>query len=177
MIKKIPSLLTWFSLLSVIAIPGHTQTFITNHRDTIIVQSGIEKDRVSPIWVKALTNRMPADKIDSIAGLTKPLTIQEENWEKIIQSKSSGWNLFRDSLGIPFKAVNLSDTIYILTGYSGRDDGFTYGLQTVCFDLTALQREYGNVDLPENDKRIDGCLLTSIRICFTRHGLKKQVMN
>ena len=37
----------------------------------------------------------------------------------------------------------------------GTDDGFTYGHQTVCLDLSALYRSYGSAELPENSNRID----------------------
>ena len=37
----------------------------------------------------------------------------------------------------------------------GVDDAFTYQYNTVCFDLTALQTNYGAADLAENDERMD----------------------
>lgn len=123
--------------------------------DTIIARSGIVQDKSSPDWLKALKSRLPAQKVDSISRITKEVTKEEAGWKKVIESKTGRWNAFRDSLGVPFNNIHLTDTVYILTGYGGDDDGFTYGLQTVCFDLTALQREYGNAVLPENDNRLD----------------------
>ena len=90
-----------------------------------------------------------------MARLNRPLTTEELDWQQLITAKALRWNHFRDSLGILFPQIQLPDTIQVLLGFQGNDDGFTYGNSTVCIDLTALCRAYGKASLPENDPRID----------------------
>lgn len=123
--------------------------------DTVIIKPGITREMINADWKSALGSRMRKEYIDSIALLKRALTTGEKGWEKLIASKITKWNAFKDSLAIPFIDVQISDTIYLLLGYRGNDDGFTYGYQTVCLDLTALNSEYGRADLPENNSRID----------------------
>ncbi len=129
--------------------------FTSIDNDTIIIKTAIEKDHISSEWKDALKTRMTKKYIDSLSGIKKLFTGEEAGWLTLINSKAMRWNSFRDSLAIPFSNIVLNDTINILLGCGGADDGFTYQLRTVCFDLTALQTNYGNADLPENNERID----------------------
>jgi hypothetical protein len=124
-------------------------------KDTIIVSPGYFENGISAEWKNALVSRMNSFHLDSFSQLQRALTKEEKAWEKLIISKARTWTTFKDSLSIPFKDVEISETIYVLTGFLGDDDGFTYGRQTVCLDLTALFKAYGKADLPENDNRID----------------------
>ncbi len=124
-------------------------------KDTIIVKPGYPENGISAEWKNALVSRMNSFHLDSFSQLQRTLTKEEKAWENLIISKATTWNTFKDSLSIPFIDVEISETIYVLTGYLGDNDGFTYGNQTVCLDLTALNRAYGEADLPENDNRID----------------------
>ncbi len=126
-----------------------------NPAGIIIVKSGVENNRLSAAWKEAITSRMPKAKLDSMAKLERPLTPAEKEWGLLIREKKTMWNGFRDSLAVPFTAIRLPDTIFVLLGGFGVDDGFTYKNQTVCLDLTALQKEYGDAALPENQSRID----------------------
>jgi hypothetical protein len=126
-----------------------------NKKDTIIIKADLENGRIPVEWKNALASRMSKEYIDSLSRLQRFLTPGEQAWQELIAAKAAKWNSFKDSLAIPFGNVQSSDTIYILLGYRGSDDGFTYGYQTVCLDLTALQGAYGNASLPENDNRID----------------------
>ncbi|MGZ8516860.1 MAG: hypothetical protein ACXWWD_05895 [Chitinophagaceae bacterium] len=123
--------------------------------DTIIVKPGFSENGISAEWKNALGSRMNSFRLDSFSHLQRTLAKEEKAWEKLIISKAGTWNEFMDSLSIPFKDVEISETVHVLIGYLGDDDGFTYGNQTVCLDLTALNRAYGEADLPENDNRID----------------------
>ncbi|HKO82510.1 MAG TPA: hypothetical protein VJU78_19005 [Chitinophagaceae bacterium] len=124
-------------------------------KDTIIIKPGILNEMVSADWKNALSSRMSKEYIDSLARLQRALTAEEQSWENLLHPKTKTWNTYKDSLAAPFVNVEISDTTYVLLGYRGRDDGFTYGYQTVCLDLTALNSEYGRADLPENSNRID----------------------
>jgi hypothetical protein len=61
----------------------------------------------------------------------------------------------RDSLGVPFGKTSTPDVIYVMVGFLWKDDGFTYGLNTVCLDVTAMLQNYGSASLAENSNRID----------------------
>ena len=123
--------------------------------DTMIIKKGFAAGKFSAEWNMALETRMSAARIDSFARLQRALTKEELEWEKLIAAKASRWNSFKDSLQQPFGKLPISDTIYVMLGFLGSDDGFTFGLQTVCLDLTALQSAYGDAQIPENFERID----------------------
>ncbi len=130
-------------------------TYVLACNDTIIIKAGIENNKISAEWKEALTGRMNLAGIDSLTSLQRPVSPEEQNWQHLIASRKEEWNGFKDSLARPFPTVIISDTIYILPGYHGTDDGFTYGFQTICFDLTALQAAYGSAAMPDNANRID----------------------
>lgn len=123
--------------------------------DTMIIKKGFAAGKLSAEWKMALETRMSTARIDSFARLLRALTKEELEWEKLIAAKARYWNSFKDSLQQPFGKLPISDTIYVMLGFMGSDDGFTFGLQTVCLDLTALQSAYGDAQLPENRERID----------------------
>jgi hypothetical protein len=124
-------------------------------KDTIIIKEGITGKMITAEWENALASRMSKAYIDSLARLQRDLTTEEQAWKDLISSKTDIWNTFKDSLAIPFADLKISDTIYVLAGYHGSDDGFTYGYETICLDLTALNNAYGQAELPENNTRID----------------------
>ena len=123
--------------------------------ETLIVRAGFAAERISKEWSNAIESRMSRHTLDSMLALTRPMSKEELEWKALIESKAARWNLFRDSLAVPFQQANLDDTVYVIVGYLGVDDGFTYQYQTVCLDVTALNREYGSASLSGNDGRID----------------------
>ncbi len=123
--------------------------------DTVIIRSGIADDKISMEWKNALVTRMTKTSIDSVSALHKILTTAEKDWIKLIESKTTLWNSFKDSLESVFSDCHVPGTVYVLLGFTGLDDAFTYEYNTVCFDLTALQTNYGSAMLPENNERID----------------------
>jgi hypothetical protein len=132
---------------------GHVCALACN--DTIIIKSGIENNKISADWKEALAGRMSLPGIDSLASLQRPVSTEEQDWQHLIASRKEKWNGFKDSLAMPFPTVIMPDTIYILPGYGGADDGFTFGFQTICFDITALLAAYGNASMEENANRLD----------------------
>ena len=123
--------------------------------DIIISKLCITNDKISKDWSNALSTRMPKAKLDSVSAFKKLITTEEKKWIELIESKTIKWNKFKDSIEIPFNNCHLQDTIYVFMGYSGVDDGFTYRNNTLCFDITALQTNFGSAILPENNDRID----------------------
>lgn len=120
-----------------------------------IVRPGFANERLSPEWRNAIGSRMAPRQLDSVMALSRSLHPEELEWKSLIESRAARWGLMRDSLGIPFGNETLDDTLSVIVGYMGRDDGFTYRYEAVCLDLTALHREYGSAVLPENNPRID----------------------
>lgn len=121
---------------------------------TVIVKTGFSNGQISAQWRDALRSRMDASKLDSFARIKRQLNREEIAWEQLIRSKTGLWNSFRDSLAVPFNDIVLNDSITVMLGFLGADDGFTYKEKTVCLDLTALYRAYREADLPENQDRI-----------------------
>ena len=131
------------------------QACTAQSKKIVLVKPGVINNQLSPEWKDALVTRMDKEELDSMAGLNRALTSEEQAWFKLIQSKTTKWNAFRDSLGVPFGNPRLADTLYILLGGFGVDDAFTYGPRTVCLDLTAFQANYGMAGLAENSERVD----------------------
>lgn len=126
-----------------------------NNNDTMIIKAGVINNRLTWGWKKAIENRVSPKLLDSMAEVNRPLTVAENQWLELIAAKTRRWNGFRDSLLVPFNDLEIADTIYILLGAHGVDDGFTFEKNTVCFDLTALNKEYGSASLHENSNRMD----------------------
>jgi hypothetical protein len=121
----------------------------------IVVEAGVYQNQISQQWIDALQSRQSKAYIDSLTLVSRPMNAAEQSWLQLMQSKAVYWNTLRDSLQVPFNGINLKDTVYVLTGYLGEDDGFTYQDNTICFDLTAFQENYDSATLPENNNRID----------------------
>ncbi len=145
-------------------------------KDTIIIKPGVRGEMITADWKSALGSRISKAYIDSISLLKRALTTEEKAWEKLIVSKIQTWNAFKDSLAVPFTDTEISDTIYVLLGYRGNDDGFTFGYQTVCLDLTALSNAYGDADQPENNNRIDRIFAHEYTHLLHKSWAKKQAL-
>ena len=147
-----------FSLLVCIVIISckHSEKKIPNKRNQVThIKLCVENNQITKDWRNALTRRKSVAYLDSLEQVVKPLSISENAWLNLIKSKENSWNQMKDSLKIPFGDIYINDTTYVYLGYQGNDDGFTYKYQTVCFDLTALNRAYGSAKDSVNDNRID----------------------
>ena len=131
------------------------EKLLTPGTKTLIVKTAIVDNSISSEWKEAIKTRMSQERIDSFGQLRRALSPDELAWKRLIESKAASWNGFRDSLAIPFREIDLNDTIFVMLGFLGVDDGFTFGSQTVCLDLTALLRAYGKSSVAENNDRID----------------------
>lgn len=115
----------------------------------------IKNNKISEEWRHVLTSRMSKNYLDSLELVEKQLTTQENDWLELISTKANYWNTIKDSLKVPFSNTYINDTTYVFLGYQGNDDAFTFKYQTVCLDLTALQRAYGSAKDSINSNRID----------------------
>ena len=136
-------------------LPLHATHHPRDYERIIIVKMGIADQRISGDWRATLRDRMSKEDIDSLGKVKRKLTTEETEWKDLIVSKTAEWNSYRDSLAVPFHKIILPDTIYVMLGFLGDDDAFTFEKQTVCLDLTALSRVYGKADLDENGSRIN----------------------
>ncbi len=116
---------------------------------------GYKNNKIAPIWIDALKTRQKKEYLDSIKQITRPLSKEENNWVKLIESRLNYWSSIKDSIKVPFSDVFINDTTFVLLGYTGYDDGFSYKDKTVCFDVTALNREYGSALDSINTNRMD----------------------
>ncbi len=121
----------------------------------VMVRLCLEDNKISTEWKKALTRRHSKQFLDSLSQVKRPLTDEENKWYELITSRAEYWNQLKDSLRVPFGDIYINDSTYVFLGYLGSNDGFTYQYQTVCFDLTALQKTYGSANDPVNTNRID----------------------
>lgn len=145
----------------------------TTSNYAVIVKLGLENDRISSDWKKALTNRLSKENLDSISTIKKPLTPAENNWYQLIKTRADQWASFRDSLQVPFSGIKVNDTTYVLLGNQGGDDAFSYQHQTVCFDLTALHRAYGSANKTVNTNRIDRIFSHEYTHLLSKEWVKK----
>src|SRR5262245_52154031 len=110
----------------------------TGHTKVVIPEHGVKGNMVTARWKNAIESRLTAERFDSISRLARSLSAEENKWIDLIKSRSGEWNLYRDSLAVPFGGSKVPDTVYVLMGSFGYDDAFTFQFNTVCFDLTAL---------------------------------------
>lgn len=125
------------------------------NNSAVIIKMGVDSNYLTPDWIHAIESRMSKQKLDSMQGIRRTLTVEEKDWVTLIESKRIVWNIYRDSLQVPFNSIEVTDSIYVLLGFGGVDDAFTYQYNTVCFDLTALVENYGLAQAVENKSRID----------------------
>lgn len=115
----------------------------------------IQNNKISSDWRNALTRRHSNEFLDSLSQVQRPLTKEETEWYDLVDSRADQWNQLKDSLKVPFGDIYINDTTNIYLGYQGNDDAFTYQYQTVCFNLTAMVKEYGSAKKSINANRID----------------------
>ena len=149
--------LIWLLLYVSLVSCKKTNTIATNNTELkkTYIKLCVENNKITQDWRNVLARRQSKTYLDSLEQVVKPLNYHEKDWLNLIKSKANQWNQMKDSLKVPFGEIYISDTTYIYLGYQGNDDGFTYQYQTVCLDLTALQRAYGSAKDSVNDNRID----------------------
>lgn len=125
--------------------------------DTVLLlEHGVREDgRPTSRWIEAIYARRDKDTIERLKETSKPFTGEEQLWAELIQNRINVWKERIDSLSIPFKEVELPDSVFVLMGNAGGEDAFAYKDSTIGFDLSKLQQIYGSASKPENQDRID----------------------
>lgn len=139
-----------------VCVCAFTGVYSQSPKTALIVKLGLTtNNHLSTDWKDALAPRMTRAELDSMAALHRSLTADELGWKKLIESKTESWNAMRENLGVPFGNGSVPDTVDVLLGAFGIDDGFIYQYNTICLDVTALQTAYGRASLPENSEKVD----------------------
>lgn len=146
-------LLALFFVLSVAAVRGQSHSENTN--PTIEVTMGLQVDgTITDDWYKAIKDRLPIDEARRIRTTRRPLTEGEGEWLHLIRVSAVGWGERRIILQKPFTGISLPKKTYILVGNQIGDDGFTYRDDTICVDVAAMEKNYGDASTDENQQRL-----------------------
>jgi hypothetical protein len=119
----------------------------------------------SEIWLNAVQNRNSPQDWVLLKQSKKPLSENEILWYQAIEQQLPTFNQLLPKLHLAFKGVKPPQKVQILAGNQGGNDGFTYGLDTICVDLSAWARAYGK---PDNSTRIVRILMHEYSHLLTR---------
>lgn len=124
-------------------------------RTPIEVHLGVTKDgAITDTWYRAIKDRISKDTLSEIKATRLPLGPAEIKWLKLVNEVSAEWTRRRARLHLPFGSTKLQTKLYILAGNQIGDDGFTYKDDTICLDLAAFAKNYGDPTTKENADRI-----------------------
>ncbi len=122
----------------------------------VVVRLGLAEDgSITPEWRGALAPRLDPAVLARVEAGRRPLSAAEREWQALVESRASAWRERIPSLLVPYGELRLPATVVALLGNQGGDDGFTSGLDTVCFDLARLVELYGSPRQAENRERLD----------------------
>lgn len=121
------------------------------------VTSGLTPDGgATPLWLAVLRARRAPDSAHRAAAEPgHPLEAGEAAWAAMIESRGPAWAAGTGAVAAPYRPVPGPDTVLVVLGNRGASDAFTHDERTVGFDLSALQREYGDAGKPGNQDLID----------------------
>ncbi|HEX6107658.1 MAG TPA: hypothetical protein VFZ26_18885 [Gemmatimonadales bacterium] len=116
-----------------------------------VTPAGEASDR----WLAMIRRRVSPDRYAAIAPIRKPLSAEERAWADLIVSRRDGWERDIPALAALFEPVPPPAEAVIVIGNRGAEDAFTHDPITIGFDLSALQRVYGDAASPANPARMD----------------------
>ncbi len=150
---------------------------VSSPKPVIKITPAVAGNKLSTDWLNATFSRMSKETLDSLTNLQRTFTSKEISWLNLLNSRADNWKKFPDSLILPFGSLPVPDTIIVLAGHSWVDDAFTFGLNTVCFDLTALQHNYGDARSAENLSRIDRLFAHECMHLFSKKWMQQNRWN
>lgn len=155
------------------------KTSITPSKNNYITKVNlcVQNNKISTDWINALAGRHSNRFIDSLSNVKRELTNEEKEWHLLVQRNAPKWNRIKDSLKVPFDKININDTTNVYLGYLGYDDAFIYKDKTICFNLTALVRQYGSAQKPKNQVRINRFFAHEYTHLLSREWAKKMNKN
>lgn len=109
--------------------------------------------KASELWLAMLDRRLDDGAYAQVADINKPLTVAETAWAALIRQRAQEWPIQLPPLQQVFPVTRPPRNVRIVLGNRGASDAFTHDPQTIGFDLSALQKAYG--DAAGNEDRID----------------------
>lgn len=106
-------------------------------------------------WDAILQNRLGDSEYAEVRPIRHPLTQDEEAWYLLIRERSASWESQLPAIVELYAPALPPPRVLIVAGNRGASDAFVHDAQTIGFDLSTLQAEYGSARLPENVDRID----------------------
>ena len=152
MSKNRPLVVTWLAL-ALAAVAGSAHAAPVPALELWIEVGG--DGAPGPFWLEMLGRRLSPDDVAEAAALRRPLNDDQRAWADLIKSRLRFWTSRQAPLAEPFDPVTPPEVVRIVLGNRGGDDAFTHAPDTIGFDLSRLQSEYGNADKAENVGRID----------------------
>jgi hypothetical protein len=121
----------------------------------IAIHDGSRPDgTATDLWLTLLRRRLSPSQYDSVAVLRLARSPAERAWLDLIRIRSARWPNLTPALLTLFDSL-VVDSVRIVVGDRGADDAFTHDSLTIGFDLSALQRVYGDAAGQENPDRLD----------------------
>lgn len=111
-----------------------------------------ESGKPTAAWMRALEPRISAEAYRAIAATAKPPSLAEQAWLDLIREMAADWQ--RGRLDRAFPGVTPPESVRLLAGNQGGNDGFTLDLDTICADLSDLNRVYGAAADAGNRERV-----------------------
>jgi len=106
-------------------------------------------------WLVAAGLFNDAESVAALAAAPAPFDAAEAAWRDLIVSRSDAWTATMPGLELPFGDTEPPALLNVLVGNVGAMDAFVVDDTTIAFDVSALQRIYGDASDPVNARRID----------------------
>jgi hypothetical protein len=120
-----------------------------------LIQLGVTEDgRPTPLWMEAIESRNTTERLSVIRETERPYTTAEQEWLALFKTEIPKWTKTITGLTIPFEEIPTPETVTILFGNQGGDDGFTHLTAVICLDLSSWARSYGPASDPVNVGRV-----------------------
>lgn len=122
----------------------------------LTVVPGTQADgKMTDAWYDALASRYPHIADATELHAPQPETPGQRAWHALIDSRREAWEAMVPALSVAYAPATAPAEVSILVGNRGSDDAWTAGPARICFDLAALQENYGDANTAENSARID----------------------
>ena len=135
-----------------------------------IVKGFNEQGLPSNLWLQAVRTRHSNQSWLELHQSKKLMTKTEQLWFEAIEQQLVAFNKSTAGIHIAFDGITPPQKVNILLGNQGGNDGFTLGLDTICFDLADWVRAYGH---PDKSTRIVRVLSHEYSHLLTKLWLKE----
>jgi hypothetical protein len=126
----------------------------SSHAPALIQMGAAEDGLPTRLWMAAIESRNTAEHLSIIRDTERLFTAAEKEWLALFRREIPKWTETIPRLTIPFEELPAPETVTILVGNQGGDDGFTHGTSIICLDLSSWARSYGQASDPVNVGRV-----------------------